>query len=123
MDIRKIIYAVLGTISLALAFVAIVLPLIPTVPFALLSAFCFARSSDKLNDKFKQSGFYKKYIAVYKEKKGMPFANKVKVILVITLLLLFAFYKMGSVPVGRAVIVAVWLGHVYYFFFKMKTIG
>ncbi len=122
MTIKKIIYAVFGTLCLILAIIGALLPLIPTVPFVLLAAFCFARSSDRLNERFKQSKFYKKYVQAYKDKKGMSLANKIKVMLMVTLLFSFAFWKMEAVPIGRIIIVLVWLGHVYYFFFKVKTL-
>ncbi|MDA4845418.1 YbaN family protein [Hoeflea poritis] len=38
-----------GCISLALGIIGIVLPLLPTTPFLLLAAFCFARGSEKLH--------------------------------------------------------------------------
>tara|TARA_B100000768_G_C10946510_1_gene235877 strand:+ start:99 stop:452 length:354 start_codon:yes stop_codon:yes gene_type:complete len=43
------IWAMLGLLSMALAIIGVVLPLLPTVPFLLLAAFCFARSSQKLH--------------------------------------------------------------------------
>lgn len=46
----KIIWIVCGLSALSLGTVGVVLPLLPTVPFLLLAAFCFARSSEKLHD-------------------------------------------------------------------------
>lgn len=43
------VWAGLGLLCVALAMVGVVLPLLPTVPFLLLAAFCFARSSERLH--------------------------------------------------------------------------
>ncbi len=46
----KLIWLICGLISLVLGFIGIAVPLLPTVPFILLAAFCFARSSESLHN-------------------------------------------------------------------------
>ena len=45
---RRSLYLIAGFGSLILAAFGVVLPLLPTVPFVILAAFCFARSSPAL---------------------------------------------------------------------------
>ncbi len=45
----RLFYAGLGFLSLALALIGVVLPLVPTVPFLLLAAFFFAKSSERMH--------------------------------------------------------------------------
>ena len=45
----QIIWLIFGLIALGLGCLGVVLPLLPTVPFILLAAFCFAKGSNRLH--------------------------------------------------------------------------
>ena len=46
----KILWGVGGVVALGLGAIGAVVPLLPTVPFVLLAAYCFSQSSDRLHD-------------------------------------------------------------------------
>jgi uncharacterized membrane protein YbaN (DUF454 family) len=46
---QKWLYISLGSVSLVLGIIGIPVPLLPTTPFLLLSAYCFAKGSDRLH--------------------------------------------------------------------------
>ena len=45
----RYVWLILGLFCVALAAIGVILPLLPTVPFLLLAAFFFARSSERLH--------------------------------------------------------------------------
>lgn len=119
---EKIVFVTLGCISLALGVVGIVLPILPTVPFFLLTAFCFAKSSERLHSWFLSTRMYKKYIGSYMKRKGMTLKAKWMLIGTVTAIMVPGFLMMGRVPVGCAIMAVVWVGHIVYFGFIVKTI-
>lgn len=48
--VKKVLFFSAGIISFALGIIGAFLPIMPTVPFILLSAFCFSKSSHKIHD-------------------------------------------------------------------------
>ena len=58
----RILYIVLGCLSLGLGAVGAVLPILPTTPFLMAAAFCFARGSQRLNTWFLGTRLYKNYL-------------------------------------------------------------
>lgn len=122
MHIKKITYTLIGLLSLALGAVGSVFPILPTVPFLLLAAFCFARSSEKLHNWFIGTRLYKENLESYVAGRGMTRKTKVRIMVTVTALMSIGFIMMDAVPVGRIVLSCVWLFHVIYFIFGIKTI-
>lgn len=120
--LKKAFFIALGCVSLALGTIGIVLPILPTVPFYLLTAFCFANSSERLHDWFIHTTVYKKYIGSYFRRRGMTKKAKCLLIGTVTAIMVPGFILMDKVPVGRAIMLVVWMGHIFYFGFKVQTI-
>ncbi len=120
---KKIIYLSLGMIGLALGAIGAAVPLLPSFPFLLLAAFGFAKSSEKLDTWFKSTKLYKNNLETYINGEGMTKQTKIKVMSLVSLLLGFGFFMMGAVPVGRIIIVFVWLFHMVYFIYGVKTVN
>ncbi len=118
---RQSLWAVGGFLCFALGVVGVVLPILPTTPFILVAAFCFARSSTRLNDWFKGTKVYKQVLEGYVTKRSMTLRAKLAILVPVTVLLAIGFALMGRVPVGRIVLAAVWVGHIIYFGFIVKT--
>lgn len=122
MKIKKILFIILGCLCLGLGCVGIVLPILPTVPFFLVTVFCFANSSQKLHGWFVGTKLYKKHLESYVQKRGMTVKTKVGIIIPVTLLMGVGFFMMKNVPVGRVILAIVWVCHIIYFVFGVKTI-
>lgn len=119
---KKILYILLGCIGVGLGAVGAVVPMLPAFPFLMLAAFCFARSSEKLDTWFKNTRLYKDNLEDFVAGKGMTKKTKVRIMVTVTLLMSIGFAMMGAVPVGRMVLAGVWVFHMVYFLFGIKTI-
>lgn len=122
MKIKKLLYVILGCIGLALGAVGAVLPLLPAFPFLLLAAFCFAKSSEKLHRWFTGTKLYKNNLESYVKGQGMTWKTKIRIMITVTVLMSIGFIMMHAVPVGRIVLACVWVFHILYFVFLVKTI-
>lgn len=122
MSIKKIVYIIVGCIGVGLGAVGAVVPMIPAFPFLMLAAFCFARSSEKLNNWFINTKLYKNNLESFVQGRGMTWATKTRIMIMVTLLMSVGFIMMSNVPVGRIVLACVWLFHIIYFIFGVKTL-
>ena len=71
---------VIGTICVGLGVVGVFLPLLPTTPFLLLAAACYARSSQRFSNWLLGNRLLGKAIRDYREGRGLPLKLKALVL-------------------------------------------
>jgi len=104
--IIKILLKIVGTIFVGLAILGIFLPLLPTTPFLILAAICYAKSSSKLYNWLLNNKYLGAYIRNYYEGKGIPLATKI--LTIIFLILTIGYTSIFTISVWWARI-CLWL--------------
>ena len=117
----RALWAAGGFAAFGLGALGAVLPIVPTTPFLLAAAFCFARSSERSRAWFRGTKLYRTVLEGFAKKRAMTVKAKLMLLGPVTLVLGASFLLMANVPVGRAVVAAVWVAHVAYFGFIVKT--
>jgi uncharacterized membrane protein YbaN (DUF454 family) len=77
MKLLKAFLIVIGFIAVGLGILGMFLPILPTTPFLLLAAACFAKSSDKFYHWLLNNRWFGSYIKNYREGKGIPLKIKI----------------------------------------------
>ena len=90
----------------------------------MLAAFCFAHSSTALHCWFIHTKLYQENLADFVAGKGMTKKAKVRIMVTVTLIMSFGFIVMGlkGIVTGCVVLGCIWLFHLVYFIFGIKTI-
>jgi uncharacterized membrane protein YbaN (DUF454 family) len=82
-NLKRRLLVVAGVASVVVGVVGIFVPVLPTTPFLLLAAFCFVRSSERLNHWLLHNRILGEYVRNYIEKRGMPLRLKIATILLL----------------------------------------
>ncbi len=120
--ISKIFWIILGFIGLVFGTLGAVLPILPTVPFLMISLFSFGKSSEKLHRWFISTKLYKNNLESFVKGQGMTWKTKIKIMVTVTLLMGFGFFMMfrKALYIPCAILGVVWLIHILYFVFGVK---
>lgn len=119
---RKMLFMILGCIGVVLGAIGAVVPLLPSFPFLLLATYSFARSSERLHNWFIHTKLYKNNLEDFVAGRGMRTTVKLRIMCMVSGLMLIGFIMMHNVPVGRMILFGVWVFHIVYFMFGIKTI-
>lgn len=118
--ITNIICICLGFLSLGIGVLGAILPVLPTTPFLIISAALFAKSSERFHKWLLSTSLYKKYIDDAVNKKQMTKSAKRNMLM--TLGVIFTIGFIFSPMFAKIIILAVAVGHFYYFLFRIRTV-
>lgn len=119
--IKNVLFFILGSIFLVIGIIGTVIPLLPGGPFYLLAAFCFAKSSKRIEAWFKSTPIYEKYVEAFLQKRGMTKKEKIRINLIADFFILISIIYVDILLV-KILLVLIALYKHYYFIKKIKTI-
>ena len=117
----RYVFLAIGAISFALGTAGIVLPLLPTVPFYMLTLFCLARGSERFHKMFLESILYQKTVGAYERDKALTLRTKLSILLSVTTIMAIGAYFSQDMLIALIVMGLVWIGHVIALAFIVKT--
>jgi len=118
---QKLIYNIMGTVSLAFAFIGVILPIIPTTPFVLLSAACYYKGSKRLHSWLSRNEMFGPIIRDFEEHGGMRKITKIKALTIMwTAVLASALLILDTLTMQALVVLVAVIGTVSML--KIKTI-
>jgi len=106
-----------GTLFVGLGVLGIFLPLLPTTPFLLLAAACYAKSSKRFYSWLLSNKWFGNYIKNYREKKGVPLKVKLSSISLLWITILFSVVFVVDILLFRIILILIAAGvtiHILY---------
>lgn len=116
--IVRTLFIIGGTLSLALAILGIIVPGLPTTPFALLSAFLYAKSSSRLYNWLMNNKVLGPRIRSYQKRNGVTKKGKIGIIIFMTSMVLFSsFVVIKDIPLRMVILSLGLVGAIVVWFF------
>lgn len=120
--IVRILFLAVGFISLGLGTAGIIIPVLPTVPFYLLTAFCFCKGSEKFSNWFLNSKLYKNHMGNFANHRVMTVYGEMILLTLVTCMLLFALWFVNKLAMSIIFDVLI-LCKYSYFVFRITPIS
>ena len=78
--LKRVFFIVAGSIFLGLGAIGILIPILPTTPFLLLSAACYYKGSERLHQWMLNNRWFGSYLRNYEEGKGIQLRTKALIV-------------------------------------------
>jgi len=108
--LKRGLFVVAGTASLALGCVGIILPILPTTPFLLLSAACYYKGSERMHRWMLNNRWFGSYIKNYKEGRGLPLKTKVFTLALLWTVICYSALVIVNMLVVQVILLVIAIG-------------
>jgi len=108
--IKKTFYFIFGTVFLVLGGVGVLLPILPTTPFLLLSAACYYRSSERMHNWMFTNKWFGTYLKNYAEGKGISKQAKIFTISALWILISYSVFFAVDNPLAQLALILIAIG-------------
>jgi hypothetical protein len=108
--VLKVILVASGTFFLVLGIIGIFIPLLPTTPFLLLAAACYARGSKKFYSWLIHNKWLGEYIKNYQEGRGIPLTVKILSVTLLWMTIIFSTIIIVSNILLRIILIIIAIG-------------
>lgn len=115
----RLIFFCVGIVSFCLGAIGVFVPVLPTTPLILLSAYCLGRASKRFHRWLTGTRIYKEYAQDFIENKTMTRERKIYLLTFASVMLLFPLIMLSAG--WKLVILATYAYLYYYFLFRIKT--
>lgn len=102
--VKRAIYVLAGTMLLVIGAVGVVIPVLPTTPFLLLSAACYMRGSERLHNWMLNNRVFGEFIRNYREGKGISFKDKFLTLLLLWFTIGFSILFVIEMPLLKGLL-------------------
>ncbi|MCO4331403.1 YbaN family protein [Staphylococcus hyicus] len=117
----KYILLMVGITCTILGFVGVVVPLLPTTPFLLLAAICFAKSSERFKNWLIHTKVYREYVESFKNERGYTLIKKFKLLISLYIVIAFSIYMIDHTMIRVMLLFMVCFQTIFLFTF-VKTL-
>jgi len=113
----RFVLIITGTFFVGLGILGIFLPLLPTVPFLLLAAGCYVKSSKKFYNWLINNKWFGNYFKNFNEKKGVPLKVKILSVSSLWITIIFSVVFIVHILFLRIALILITIGvtiHILY---------
>lgn len=103
-----------------IGMIGVVIPVLPTTPFLILSSFFFAKSSPKFHNWLRNTQIFKNYAEDFIRDRSMTLKRKIKLMMLSDFMLAFPLFILDNIYIRIFIILVIFFKY-YYFIFQIKT--